>query len=236
MHIGTSLPGLAISAAAVLCAIVNLLVGIRMRRFDAASALSRFAIAGVATAIAVLSSVTIIVPAVGYGLLCLALVGGSLFDLVREERARKRRIASLTPRPAAEPILTLWVAIAGASASMLSPYVILGEQRAAALLVAVCALVMAYIAWRIASSPVRLEGADIPAERLRDRAARSRQTGLSAVLAIGSIFVFVCFVDLPEALAVQRILILASFGVWAGLWIWVMLYWRHLNRLACSAP
>ncbi|MDP9111742.1 MAG: hypothetical protein M3M96_08930 [Candidatus Eremiobacteraeota bacterium] len=228
----------AISAVAVLGAIVHVVLGIRVGRCDTTSALARFVVAFVALGVAVLVFVPIISPVVGYGMLCLALVSVYLFDLLRDEHTRRRRVASLTPRPAAEAVPSVWVAIAVASVLLLAPYVVLGEQRAAALMVGVCAFVMAGIAWRIASAPVQLEGDDIQTERIRIRASRSRKAGLTAVLAIGSIFVFISFVngDLPAVLPLQRIVLLVSFVTWAGLWAWVTLYWRYLDRLSCSAP
>ena len=227
----------AISAVAVLGAIVNVVLGIRVGRCDTTSALSRFVVAFVAIAVAVLVFVPIISPVVGYGMLCLALVSVFLFDLLREEHTRRRRVASLTPRAAADVVPSVWVAITVSSVLMLAPYVVLGEQRAAALMVGVCAFVMAGIAWRIASAPVQLDGEDIHIERIRDRASRSRKAGLTAVLAIGIIFVFISFVnsDLPAVLPVQRILLLVSFATWAGLWAWVTLYWRYLDGLSLSA-
>jgi len=177
-----------------------------------------------------------IVPVVGYGLLCLSLVSVFLFDLLREERARRRRVASLTPRPPADAVPTFWVAIAGLSLLMLGPYVLLGEERPAAVMVGICALVMAGIAWRIASAPLQLEGNDLVAERVRTRASRSLRAGMTAVLAIGSIFVFIAFenAELPIVLPLQHTFLLVSFLGWLGLWAWVMLYWRHLGGLSLS--
>ena len=236
MNIGIT-ESAAVGAFAVLAAIVNVVLGIRTRRCDTASALSRFVIGFIALVVAVLVFYLIISSVVGYGILCLALVSVYLFDLLREEHTRRRRVASLTPRPAAEVVPSVWVAIAVASVLMLAPYVILGEQRAAALMVGVCALVMAGIAWRIASAPVQLEGENIQTERIQERASRSLRAGLAGVLAIGSIFVFISFVnaELPEVLPLQRILLNVSFVTWAGLWAWVTLYWRYLNGLSSSA-
>jgi hypothetical protein len=226
-----------ISAIAGLVAIVHVVIGIRMRSCDTTSALSRFVVALVALAIAVLVFVSGISPMAGYGMLCLALVGVFLFDLLREEHTRRPRVASLTPRPAAEAVPSIWVVIAVASVLMLAPYVILDEQRAGALMVGVCAFGMAGIAWRIASAPVQLDGEDIQTGRMRDRASRSQKAGLTAVLAIGSIFLFISFANagLPAALPWKWILFIVSFVTWAALAAWVTLYWRHLDRLACAA-
>ncbi len=196
--------------------------------------LSRFIVAPVALVIAVLVALGIVPPVVAYGLVCLALV--SVY-LLREEHARRRRVASLAPRSAADVVPTVWVLCAAASALMLTPYVVFGEQRAAALMVGICALVMAAIVWRIASAPVQLAGGDIQSERMRDRAMRSRRAGITAVLAVGSIMVFISFVnaELPVVMPVQRIFHLASFVVWVALWAWETWYVHHLGRASCSA-
>ncbi len=199
-------------------------------------AISRIAVAFVAAVIAALVAFGMAAPVVTYALLCLALVSVFAFDLLQEEHERRRRVASLASRPAADVIPTVWIACAAVSPVMLVPYV-LGEQRAAALIVGVCALAMALIAWRIASAPIQLEGGDIRSERARDRARRSQRAGSTAVLAVGSIFVFVTFVNaaLPVVTPLQRLLMPASLSLWAVLLAWQMWYVRHLARLACIA-
>jgi hypothetical protein len=232
MIMGTSLPGLTVSAVSALMVVRFLVLGCQERDCDRTWANALFALAAIALVVGPLAFFQIVPAVVGYSLLCLALVSLYLFDLIREERTRRRRVASLTPRPSAEPIPTVWVAIAAASVLMLAPYVVLNEQRGAALMVALCACMMAGIAWRIASAPVQLAGDDIQTERMCERASRTRKAGLSAVLAIGSVFVFMSFVnaDLPTTLPAQRLLLLVSFVSCAGLWAWVMLYWHLLNR------
>ncbi len=120
---------------------------------------------------------------------------------------------------------------------MLTPYVVFGEQRAAALMVGMCALVMAAIAWRVASAPVHLAGGDVQLERIRDRVMRSRRAGITAVLAVGIIFVFISFVnaELPVVMPVQRIFHVASLVMWAALWAWEAWYVHNLDRSSCSA-
>lgn len=232
MNSGVS-ENVAVGVVAALGAIVNAGLGMRARRCDPASAVARFTVASVLFIIGILVFFAVISAAVGYGLLCLALVSVFLFDLLREERTRTRRIASLTPRPPADTIPSVWVAIVVLSLAMLAPYVILGEQRLTALLVGGCASVMAAIAWRIASAPIRLEGSDLAGERLRNRAARSQKAGLTAVLAVGSIFVFISFVnaELPAVLPLQRTFLFVSLATWAGMWAWVTLYVRVLDGL-----
>jgi hypothetical protein len=236
MNLGVS-HTVVVCVLALLGAIANAVLGFRALRCDRASGLARIVDAFALLAIGILVFFHAVSPVAGYGMLCLALVSVFLFDLLREERARKRRVASLTPRPAADAVPATWVAMAVLSLPMLTPYVILGEQRAAALMVGLCAFVMACIAWRIASAPMQLEGKDIRGERIRNRASRSQQIGSTAVLAIGSIFVFISFVnsELPVVTPLQSLLLLVSFFAWSGLWVWVALYGRHLDGLSRSA-
>jgi hypothetical protein len=236
MQLGAPSESFLVAATAVFVGFVCVGTGIRVIHSGTASALSRFLIASVALVIAALTILRVISPVVAYGALCLALVSVFLFDLLRAEHARRRRVASLAPRPAAEVVPTVWVAIAVASVLMLAPYVIFDQQRAAAFMVGICALVMAGIAWRIASAPVQLKGLDIQSERMRDRASRFKRAGLSTVVAVGSIMVFIGFVgfDSPAELPWQRILHVVAFVTWTGLLAWVMLYWRRLERLSHS--
>jgi hypothetical protein len=220
-----------IAAVAVLGALVHFVLGVRALRCKTASALSRFSVASVELAIGVLVFFAAISPVIGYGLLCLAIASVFLFDLLQDERTPRRRVASLTPRPAADVVPASWVAIAVLSPVMLAPYVVLDEQRAAALMVGVCVLVMAGIAWRIASAPMRLEGEDIQSERICDAASRSLKVGLTAVVAIGSIFVFICFVNanLAAVSPLQQNLLCVSSLTWAVMLAWVALYGRLLH-------
>lgn|GEM_PF-1442034 len=227
----------ATSAFAGSVLIIYGILGIRQRRCDPVSARKSFAVALLALVLALLMLPQVLSPVVGYSLLCLALAGSQLFDLLQDERARRRRVASLAPRPNAEAIPTVWVALAVASALLLAPYVILGEQRAAAVIAGVCAFVMAGISWRIASAPVQLHGEDIRQERMRERAARMRKAGVAAVIAMGSIMVFISFVNsqLPTVLPLQRTLLNVSWWTWAVSGVWVIVYSRHLFRITDSA-
>ena len=222
----------ALLGVAIATLIVVLGLAIRAYR-TCESEFVRYCIAAVALGIALLVLPGIVSPVVGYGLLCLALGSKYLFDLLHDERARRRRVAPLTPRPFADVVPTIWIALAATSVLMLTPYVMLGEERAAAFLVGACVLGLAAIAWRITTAPVQLEGECNPhAERMHDRAMRYRKAGLSCVIAIGTIMVFVDFVY--SGLAFQRLFGLLSMGLWAGLAVWVILYSRHLENLADS--
>lgn len=237
MDMSTFAGSLAVSAVAVIVAIANGVVGLRARRCDGEWSRSRYVVAAVALVIATFVFLRAASSVVGYVLLCLALVGSQLFDLLRDERARRQRVASLVRRAAAEAIPAVWVAISVASVAMLAPYVILGEQRAVALTVGLCALVMTGIGWRIASAPAQLYGQDIRYERMRDRASRSRKAGLSAVLSTGSIYAYIAFVNSGPAasLPLQNSLLLVSLFTWAGLFVWVILYSSRLERLSTAA-
>lgn len=236
MHPGTFSEGLAVIAVAAFSATLLAVLGVCAAHCDEGLARSRFATAAVMLALAALVFFRLASPVVGYGMLCLAGVSVYLSDLLRQENARRRRVASLTPRPAAEAVPAVWVALGAASVLLLVPYVILGEQRAAALMVGACALVMAGIAWRIASAPVQLRGDDLRSERARDRALRFAQSGLTAVSAIGSIMVFIGFVNAGSlAVSLQRVLHLVSFVTWVLLAAWVMSCWYYLYRRSGSA-
>jgi hypothetical protein len=169
----------------------------------------------------------------------LTLAGFQLADLLQDERARaqRRRVALLAPRPTADVVPTVWVALAVAAGLMLAPYVFLGEQRVAAVIVGFCAFVMAGIAWRIASAPRQLYGEDVRYERIRDRYSRTRKAGVTAVLAMGTIMVFISFVNynLPTVLPFQRTLLGVSWWTWALSGVSLMLYCTYLGRQASSA-
>ena len=231
MNMHTFQFSLSLSAVAALAALVHAVLGIRARRCDPQSGFLHFVVASVALVIAMLILLGVVSPSIGYAMLCLALASFTLFDLLQDEHTRRRRVASLAPRPPAEALASLWIAIAAASVLLLAPYVILGEERGAALTVGICALIMSGIAWRIASAPVQLYGEDIRSERLRDRASRSRKAGLTATVAAGTIFAFISFVNagLPEVLPLQRLFLALSLVTWAGLGGWVVLYSTILN-------
>ncbi len=190
---------LAVGAFAVSAAIAYALRAVRTGRGDVPSALSNFFAVVASLIIGALVLLHVASAVVGYAVLCLALAIFQLFDLLQDEQVRRRRAASLVPRPAAEAVPTVWVAVAAASVLILAPYVILGEQRGAALMVGTCALIIAGIAWRVASGPVQLRGENIRDERMRDRASRTRKAGVPAVIAIGSIFVFISFREFQPA-------------------------------------
>jgi len=239
MHHLTSFDqNLTVAAVAFLATIVYGILGIRNRRCDPPYARAFFVTAFVAFVIALLVVYQLVSPVVGYSLLCLALAGFQLADLLQDEhaRARRRRVALLVPRPAAEVAPTVWVALAAASVLPLTPYVILNQERAAATIVGICALVMAAIAWRIASAPRQLYGEHLQSERMRDRRSRTRKAGITAVIAMGSIMVFISFVNynLPAVLPLQRTLLSVSWWTWALSGASVILYSVYLGRLGDS--
>jgi hypothetical protein len=229
---------LAVAATAAFVIILYGVLGLRRGRCDPERARPLFAVAVVAFLIAAVVILQVVSAVVGYSLLCLALAGFQLEDLLQDERARarQRRVALLAPRPAADVAPTVWVVLAAASVLALAPYVVLNEERAAATIVGVCALVMAAIAWRIASAPVQLYGEDIESERLRDRRSRTRKAGVTAVIAMGSIMVFISFVNysLPAVLPLQRTLLSVSWWTWAASGASVLLYSAYLSRLGHS--
>lgn len=233
---GMNLP---VAAIAFLAAVVYAFLGLRNRTCDRPYARALFVTALVAFLIGLLALFQIVSPVIGYSFLCLALSGFQLADLLQDEqaRARRRRIAIVAPRPAAELVPTIWVSLAIAAGLMIVPYVILDKQRLAAVIVAVCAFLMAGIAWRIASAPRQLFGEDLRYERMRDRYSRTRKAGLTAVIAMGSIMAFTVFVnhDLHTVLPLLSTLQSVSWWLWALSGISLILYCTYLGRQSSSA-
>ena len=226
------------AAVAVLATVLYTIIGVRNRRYDPPHARASFVTAFVSFVIALLVVCQVLSPVIGYSLQCLTLAGFQLADLMQDEhaRARQHRIALLAPRPAADVVPTVWVALAVAAGLMLMPYVILDEQRVAAVIVAVCALLMAGIAWRIASAPRQLFGEDIRYERMQDRYSRTRKAGLTALIAMGSIMVFISFVnyDLHTVPPLLHTLQNISWWTWALSGISLILYCTYLGRQSSS--
>lgn len=229
---------LMIAAVAFLAAIAYAILGIRNRLADPPHARALFVTSSVAFVIGLLVLFQVASPVVGYSLLCLALAGFQLVDLLQDEqaRARQRRVALLAPRPAAEVVPTVWVSLAAAAGLLVAPYVILGEERVAAVVVAVCAFLMAGIAWRIATAPRQLFGQDVRYERMRDRFSRTRKAGVTAVVAMGSIMVFIVFVnyDLHTAMPLLRTLQSVSWWTWALSAVSLIVYCTYLGRRSSS--
>src|ERR1700682_1645070 len=195
---------LIISAFGFLGGVVYLAIALR-RRDQAVEAPPRYAAAGVGFAIAVLVILRVMSPIIGYGILCLSTVVVYLADLLREEHARRRRVASLDPRPTVPAMPMAWVIISALSTLLLVPYALSGIERVAAALVGVCALTITAIALRIASAPTQLVGSDPQAESIDESAARASRAGYACVLAVGIVFVFSGFVNgaLPAVTSLQ---------------------------------
>lgn len=229
---------LVVAAVAILATIVYGILAIRNRYCDPPYARAFLVTASVALVIGVLVFLRALSPVVGYSLLCLALAGFQLADLLQDERARaqQHRVALLAPRPAAEVVPTVWVALAVAAGLMLAPYVFLDEQRVAAAIVAICAFVTAGIAWRIASAPRQLFGEDVRYERIRDRYSRTRRAGVLAVIAMGTVMVFISFVNynLYTVLPLLRTLQSVSWWTWAISAGSVTLYCTFFGRQSSS--
>ncbi len=237
MHNVLVIQRIAISAVAALAGVTYLVAAVRVGRCGGASAPARYLVAAFAFAIAALVARNVLAPIVAYSITCVALVAVFLADLLRDERARRRRIALLAPRPAAERVPAVWITISLLSALPLVPYVLGGIAVAPALIAIACVIAMTAIAWRVASAPTQLTSGDPRSERLRDRADRARHTGLTCVLAIGSVALFVSFVNAtpPAVGGLGRVTDVEMLLIWAGMWIWQAWYVRHLTRAACTA-
>ena len=223
---------IAVSAIALLAAAVYGLAGARTSSCSAQSAPARYTVAAVALALLPLCWIGPVPPVASYGVLCMALASVYVVDTLKQERARRRRVASLEPRPPADALPIVWIATAAASAFMLAPYVVLGEEPVAASFVALCALATAAFAWRVATAPEQLAGNDVRAERKADRALRGMRAGVASVLAIGSIMVFMSFENssLPSVLPLQRTLLSVAQTIWVSFGISIVLWWRWCTR------
>lgn len=235
-----NVPSIAIAGTAIFGAFVNLWSGIAVSRMKAAgctdddtrlrpSAASRYTTAAAAFLVAAAVLTGFLSAVIGYGILCVLIVANFVVDLVREERARRRRAALLQRSRRVDIVLALWIVIALVSPLLLVPYAFDPVARIAALLVALCVLMMAGIAWRIASAPPILFGDDVEAELMQDRCIRTRRAGLTCVLAIGTVFVFLSFVRSPQ---VGGTFVVASLVAWVGVWLWQSLYLRQLQSKA----
>jgi hypothetical protein len=191
-----------------------------------------FVVAGAVAIIALLLS-AVVSPEIGYALLCLLMVMVCLADLLEEERARRRRVASLAPRPRLDPVPAIWIAVALLASAMVTPYGFESAHRVAAVIVGLCALAMTAIAWRIATASQQLTGENPEAERVKERACRAVRVGISSALAVAIVFVFAAFVNQTSTnvTALERYIVDVTFYAFLVLWIGGMLYGWALHRL-----
>ncbi len=236
MSTHASSPVLFVFAFALFAVCVYVFTATRLSPDDHSSANARYAVAAFSLLLGVLAMVRLLAPVVTYSLLCLGITSIYAFDLVREERLRTVRVASLAPRGRLDTVPAIWIGIAIASTLMLVPYFLLGEEVVAASIVTACAIAMATIAYRILGAPMLLCGGDAAAERLRDRARRSTRVGLTCVVAIGTVFVFISFVNgrLAFVTPAQQALNIAAPALWAALWMWQSLRVRRLDAGASA--
>jgi len=190
------------------------------------SVVARYGVGAGVLAMGALVMLGIVAPAVAYALICLAMVAVYVVDLVLEERARRRRVASLVPRPRVTIVPALWAVAAALSTALVAPYVLDESNRFAASVVALCSVAMAAISWRIASAPVQLEGrCDIEMERRAVRATRASKSGVASILACGNVFVFASFANQASGgTPLERTAGSFAFFVWIGVAALVALY------------
>lgn len=236
MSAHASSPVLLVFVIALIAVGAYVFTATRVSPDDRSSANARYAVAGFSLLLGVLAMVRLLAPIVTYSLLCLGMTSIYAFDLVREERLRTVRVASLAPRGRLDTIPAIWIGTAVASTLMLVPYFLLGEEVVAASIVTACALAMATIAYRILGAPMLLCGGDAATERLRDRARRSTRVGLTCVVAIGTVFVFISFVNghVASVTPAQQALNFAALALWAVLWVWQSLRVRRLDAGASA--
>jgi amino acid transporter len=116
MHYQPVIAIVAIDATALLAAGTYGYMGWREMRADPPFAPGRFAVSFAALAVAALVGFRVMLPVVGYALLAIALVSVFVYDEILEERSRRRRVASLNPRPPVNWQLLLWIGLAAGSA------------------------------------------------------------------------------------------------------------------------
>lgn len=221
---------LVISGTAALTAIV---VGTSaLRASGRLVAIARCAVACGALADVALILTSVIAPEIGYALLGLLLVTVYLAEVVQDERERKRRTASLAPRPRIDIVLGIWIVAALLSALMLAPYVLDETHRLAAAIVGLCTIAMAGIAWRIAAAPQQLDGENPERERVKTRKHRVIRVAITSGLAVAIVFVFSAFVNQlsPNVTALEWYVDDVSFYAFLGIVIWGALYALVLSR------
>lgn len=172
----------------------------------------------------------LIAPAVAYAFLCLALAGRCVADQVVEERAPRRRAALIGRSRSIDPVLVTWIVLTAATALMLIPWLLEQPYRIAAVIVAVCVLIMVVVAWRIASAPPLLFGNDLQAEEVVDRETRALRTGNTCVLAIGTVAIFNAFMGGQQGFIDHRFIFWGLQLLWIALLAWRSLYARYLTR------
>ncbi len=218
----------------VLVTAVGVLAGavyLGKRGCGAVSAAARLLVGVGSLTLAVAVGFAVLEPVIGYALMCLLMVAAFAIDLIQEEHARRRRVASLAPRPRVEFVPALWTLVAVLSATLVLPFIVAGRDVLAALIVGVCTLSMAGIAWRIASAPMQLTGNDPARERIEERASRAQRSGISCVLAVGIEFVFACFTLKESTAGLSRWTVIAlPFALWVLIWTATALYVRSIRR------
>jgi heme O synthase-like polyprenyltransferase len=235
MHQEEFVQQIGVSIVAAFVGIVFLWVGLRVRRHGEVSATARFTIAALGFAIAILVALRDLESIVAYSILCFSMATVYLADLLRDERAHRRRSALLSPRPAAEAVPAVWIVITLLATLTYVPYLIGGIDVVAASISFACAIATVAIAWRVATAPTQLTSADPQAEHICERADRARKAGLACVVTIGTIFCFVVFAHTthatpPIAWGLGRITFRELECVWIGMGIWQTVYVWQVSR------
>jgi hypothetical protein len=194
------------------------------------SPVPRYIVAGVGFVIAAALLAHLISAAVGYAILCLALVQRCVADQISEERAPRRRSALLGRSRAIDPVLASWIALAAIASLFLIPWIFDEAVREAAIVVAICAAAMLVVAWRIASAPPLLFGNDLKAEQVVDRETRAIRTGNTCFLTVAAVVTFVGFSGDSAALHYRGDIVLAMLVLSFGLYAWSRIHARRLAR------
>ena len=172
----------------------------------------------------------LIMPAVAYAFMCLSLAGRCVADQIVEERTPRRRSALIGRSRSIDPVLATWIVLSGATSLVLIPWLLDEPYRIAAVIVAVCVLIMVIVAWRIASAPPLLFDNDLEAEQVVDRETRTLRTGNTCVLTIGTVTIFNAFVGGQQGFIDHRLIFWGLVFLWVAVLAWRSIYARRLTR------
>lgn len=191
---------------------------------------ARYVVSAVGFGMAILLLAHLITPAVAYALMCLSLAGRCVTDQVVEERTPRRRSALIGRPRSVDPVLAIWIALTGAAAFGLIPWLFDQPYRTAAVIVAMCVAIMVAVAWRVASAPPLLFGNDLEAEQIVDRETRVLRTGNACIVTIGCVAVFNAFAGGQSNFSDRGFLFWGLMILWIALLAWRTLYARRLTR------
>lgn len=172
----------------------------------------------------------LVTPAVAYAFLCLSMVGRCVADQIVEEQTPRRRSALIGRSRSIDPVLITWITLTGAASFALIPWLLDGTYRTAALVVAVCVLIMVAVVWRVATAPPLLFGNDLAAEEVVDRETRTLRTGNACFLTLCAATIFIAFAGGQQGYISHKYEIWGLQFLSFALLAWSRFYARHVTR------